>query len=692
MPPPGVCLDIIKERQHKDGVGTLKNPNNFQNQDYENLLQFYLAGQWRFIDEMFPPDRSSIGENLLSEEQLAQVEWVRPTRLEQNPYLIVGGISRFDFAQGQLGNCWFLAAVGALTFKENILQAIFPAGQSFQKNYAGIFHFRFWRFGKWVDVVIDDKLPTINGQLIFAKPVKCKDPVHSNEYWPALLEKAYAKVCGSYADMQFGAVSEALMDFTGGVYVTLNLQNGDPQKVWELIYNANKANSMMGCGTPGRGDKNQVLPNGLVEGHAYTVTGVAKVISQNKPVDLVRLFNPWGSEEWRGDWSDISPLWSTVNEKENYRKVAEDGEFWMSGEDFCKTFCQLDICSVSPAFLDGSSENHWTYKSFDGSWLAGSTAGGRMELKDTFWRNPKFQVTIKSCDKNCGPNVLLSLMQKPDKRNRRLTRKLFIGFSIFKLPDEKENLGDKSPVSLFNDKTLVACTSTLYDCREVMNNCRLEAGEYLIVPYTYNANQTASFLLSVWSKTETHINETFTRAFAQRQFSCDDNQKVPVFGQASNQFKEINAEQLQKILNERTGVTQEDAQSSEGFSTDACQSIIAMMDHSVTGTLNTEEFQKLLDKVDFYKDLFKRMDGNKNAILSLRELRHAMEGTGYHVSDHLLKLINLRYGDYSGKITLQRFIHLALRLRCMSKIFQTLGKGHSMQLKEHEWMYLTMYS
>lgn len=52
--------------------------------------------------------------------------------------------------------------------------------------------------------------------------------------------------------MQFGCVSEALMDFTGGVYVTVNLQNENPQRVLELICNANKANSMMGCGTPGK--------------------------------------------------------------------------------------------------------------------------------------------------------------------------------------------------------------------------------------------------------------------------------------------------------------------------------------------------------------------------------------------------------------------------------------------------------
>ncbi|XP_058254741.1 calpain-3-like isoform X2 [Hemibagrus wyckioides] len=682
MPAPGVCINIIKERQQSDGLGTFTNPKMFLGQDYELLRQYYLIRKRKYIDDMFPPDNTSIGENLLQPDDLAKVEWIRPTKLVPNPSLIVDGVSRFDFAQGAVGNCWFLAAVGALTFQKPIMQKVFPDGQSFEKDYVGIFHFRFWRFGKWVDVVIDDKLPTINGQLIFVRPKIQSSRIP--EFWPALLEKAYAKVCGSYEDMKFGWVSEALKDFTGGVHMTINPKNENPQNLWDLINRAARANSLMGCGTPGNAVFNAQQDNGLVEGHAYTVTGVTMVTSNGNQVLLVRLLNPWGHKEWKGNWCDGSELWMTVSEKERneYTNFVDDGEFWISMEDFCKCFSQLDICNYSPAFLDGSSESHWIYSVHEGRWLAGSTAGGPMHLNDTFWTNPQFPVRITEINKSCesattqGPNILVSVLQKPDKRNRRLTRKLHLGFCIFKTKDSRT----ASAASFLSTINLVFATQVMRDAREITEYVKLDPGDYVIMPFTFEFNRTASFILGLCSKTETHAGEPFM------VFSSDGK----MLRQISDHYQEVNAEQLQRFLNEK--YIGGGLQNTGGFSLDACQSIVAMMDVSVTGTLNAFELSELLKKIDLYKDIFYHVDSNRDGILSLMELRNAVEATGFRISDKLLELTNLRFADSTGRITLERFICLALRLSCMSEIFSKLTDRNFMHLKEHEWLQLTMYS
>lgn len=105
-----------------------------------------------------------------------------------DPKMFVGGASRFDITQGMLGDCWLLAAVAALCQYEGLLYQVVPPDQGFDSaEYCGVIRFRFWQYGRWEEVLVDDRLPTYNNKLVFLHSAQ------NNEFWSALLEKAYAK-------------------------------------------------------------------------------------------------------------------------------------------------------------------------------------------------------------------------------------------------------------------------------------------------------------------------------------------------------------------------------------------------------------------------------------------------------------------------------------------------------------------
>ncbi|XP_075879553.1 calpain-1 catalytic subunit-like isoform X1 [Nelusetta ayraudi] len=698
MPAPGVCMSIINARQKKNGIGTISNPEKFLNQDFQQMKQYCQIKNVRYIDEMFPPDRRTIGQGVLSPEELKRVQWCRPSIISNNPCFTVDGISRFDFGQGLIGNCWFLASIGALTFQKYILEQVVPLDQNFDESYCGIFHFRFWRFGRWVDVVIDDKLPTLDGRLIF---VHSK---HPNEFWPALLEKAYAKVCGSYSDMNAGTPAEALVDFTGGVHISVNLSE-PPSDLWDLMSRAAQSKSLMGCGTPqGETSDNTVLPNGLVQGHAYTVTGVRPMMSRGQIVTLVRLWNPWGRGEWNGDWSDESSLWQTVSPQDRDTCLAkqDDGEFWMTLEDFCRFYSDLDICCLCPDFLDGSSSCHWKTSYHEGRWVAGTTAGGCMNNLESFGNNPQYRVKIDAMSSECASeqnekNMLVSLMQKPDKRNRRLVQNLHIGFSVFEVSSQYRNTTGKFQASFFR-RNPAAQSKKYLNAREVMELVSLKPGDYVIVPSTFKQNETASFIITILSKAEAHLHESSGHGHGHEHKEeehapvenegSDDNKRM-LFRQFSDKYEEVGAEQLQNLLNEN--VLKGDLKCG-GFSLDACHSMVALMDSSVTGKLNGDEFLSLWKKVTTFKDIFCRTDVDKSGTLSLTELRNALMATGLRIGDDMLNLLALRYGTSSMVLTMESFITMVIRIECMSKIFKQLSDGKAMTLQEPEWMYLSMYT
>ena len=70
----------------------------------------------------------------------------RSITITQYIYHITVSISNIfeclSFCQGQLGDCWVLAAMSSLAMDDNLFDQVLPPGQNFQDDYVGIFKFR----------------------------------------------------------------------------------------------------------------------------------------------------------------------------------------------------------------------------------------------------------------------------------------------------------------------------------------------------------------------------------------------------------------------------------------------------------------------------------------------------------------------------------------------------------------------
>lgn len=87
--------------------------------------------------------------------------------------------------------------------------------------------------GIWQTVIIDDYFPTYGDGVAFSGP---KIDKNITEIWVLLLEKAWAKLFGSYYVINAGFTEDALRDLTGAPCENVESDSGD---IWEKLYEGN---------------------------------------------------------------------------------------------------------------------------------------------------------------------------------------------------------------------------------------------------------------------------------------------------------------------------------------------------------------------------------------------------------------------------------------------------------------------
>lgn len=264
-----------------------------------------------FVDQEFPPNPSSIFINgkasLIPREGLKKVSnWLRPQDITVDPeelsypFTLVNNPDPRFIVQGHVGSCWLIAALVAISQRPDLLQNILFS-QFYNPN--GYHQIRLCIRGEWKIIDIDDYLPCdSNGKIVFST-------AKFNELWVAFVEKAVAKVYGSYEAIAVGTCAEGLQNITGhacdvllfeSAYKNLSssivlspTDNNNPHFIWQKLFYYKSYGYLMTALC--HSTKDLIISNfqkdGLVNKHIYTVLDVREFESYGKTIRLIKLRN-----------------------------------------------------------------------------------------------------------------------------------------------------------------------------------------------------------------------------------------------------------------------------------------------------------------------------------------------------------------------------------------------------------------
>ncbi|CAH2325222.1 calpain-1 catalytic subunit [Pelobates cultripes] len=516
---------------------------------------------------------------------------------------------------------------------------------------------------------------------------------------------------GSYEALSGGSTSEGFEDFTGGVTEWYELKKA-PADLFTIITKALERGSLMGCSIDitSATDMEAVTFKKLVKGHAYSVTGVKEVNYRGQSTKLIRMRNPWGEVEWTGAWSDSSSEWNNVDPSEKDLRInMEDGEFWMSFQDFLREYSRLEICNLTPDALKARRFRKWSTTLYNGSWRKGSTAGGCRNYPATFWVNPQFKIKLDEEDDDDdygsekGCTFLLALMQKNRRKEKRFGKDMeTIGFAVYQVVSVPPQYEGKPAVHLNRDFFLSnssrARSEQFINLREVSTRHKLPPGEYIVVPSTFEPNVESDFVLRFFSENKHGAVEMDDEIKAnlptEEQLSEDqiDDAFKNLFKQLAGADLEISVTELQSILNRI--ISKHKDLRTKGFSLESCRSMVNLMDKDGNGKLGLTEFNVLWNKIKSYLTIFRQFDMDKSGSMSAYEMRMAVEFAGFKLNNGLHQLLVTRYAEPDLAIDFDNFTCCLIRLETMFRFFQNMDsdKDGVINFNLFTWLQMTMFA
>lgn len=202
--------------------------------------------------------------------------------------LVFDGIDPTDIVQGKHANCYFLAALAGLA-EDAPHKAHLQLGERIRDNYlvtetntAGCYAIEMAVDGEPLVVVVDDWFPFYldkDGveQFCFSRNKAGELKDGEGEMWVQLIEKAWAKVCGSYEAAEMGTALEALNNIDGTPCQEFFMAEVEHRKeqafLWDILEEADAERYVATCSVDSnvRSKPETLKEFGLCDFHSYTM-------------------------------------------------------------------------------------------------------------------------------------------------------------------------------------------------------------------------------------------------------------------------------------------------------------------------------------------------------------------------------------------------------------------------------------
>ncbi|XP_037917087.1 calpain-11-like isoform X2 [Hermetia illucens] len=648
------------------------------------------------------------------------ITWMRPHDMCSRPQFRLTSIGS-PLTSGELpepvgpGDPNLLAAIGCLSQFPRLLERVAPPDQTFDaaSGYNGMFRFRFWQWGRWIEVRVDDRLPTRDDRPAY---MHC---IQGDVFWTALLEKAYAKLYGGYAFLKYGNVGRAIQDLTGAVVQSV------PPSAPLLGGAVPRSTLLLAISAHDKGTKRR-RSGGLLPEHPYCVTGLARVRttapsesseSSNggaNDTNLVRLRSPWAGGEyggvWCGAWSERSWEWNALSERDREllaSRSQHEGEFWMSVPEFLQRFTVIWLAHIGPDdwALEPAlhSRSPWRAALAIRQWRAGFNAGGPHKYVETTATNPQFRVRVPNGSPGKA-HIVVAVAQRYECYRSRNTEIHPIGFTIYEVPP-----GMPRVTPQYVSEQMPLDFAELQHQREVVTFFALPPGDFVVLPHS-TQHRDGKFLLRILADQHADVWEVNEDNLVIHniagEFGEDRAMDYRFLYKLRTRFPaEIDAVQLQQILRSPIcGLTRLKTFSTiNGPALDLCRALLALRDPSLGGRLSIENVPPLVALMKFWKAAFRRCGPSSSGTLSLTRsiwsskissycLRGVLWAGGATASNKVLEAL-------VGRFSRSRHITLEGYLMCMAKLHLAHERFHSLDSKAkanpltlEEMILMTIYS